>query len=71
MRHHYSVRLFVGLCAAALLLSVSTTALSEDSCTCSKQTDGSTFCTCVDDNGHTYCKSCPANGGDCTVVPCT
>lgn len=63
-------RLCASVCIAATLAAASTTARAEDSCTCSRQTDGSLFCTCVDDNGHTYCKSCPANGGTCSVVPC-
>ncbi len=32
-----------------------------DSCTCSKQTDGGQFCTCVNGKGIMYCKTCPAS----------
>ena len=40
------------------------------SCTSSQQPDGSTWKTCVDDNGRMYCESCPAGGGVCQVVSC-
>ena len=68
--HRLLARHLVSACLAATLMSASTLAVAEDSCSCSKQTDGTTFCVCVDDNGHQYCKSCPANGGACSTVPC-
>ncbi len=48
---------------------------SGDSCTCSKQTDNSQFCTCVDGKGVMYCKTCPAPDKDgkkqmCYKVKC-
>ncbi|MBW1811644.1 MAG: hypothetical protein JRJ87_25880 [Deltaproteobacteria bacterium] len=61
--------LFIAALALALSLGISVV-IAEPSCTCSKQTDGSTWCTCVGDDGKTYCMSCPANGGACTRVSC-
>jgi hypothetical protein len=62
--------LFLAAVAFVLLASASV-AVAEDSCTCSRQTDGSTWCTCVDDNGNMYCETCPANGGACSRVSCS
>lgn len=56
--------------AAALSLS-STVVLAADSCVWSRQPDGSDWGTCVNDKGTTYCQSCPANGGACSVVSCS
>ena len=55
--------------AVALSLA-SSAAFAADSCVWSKQPDGSTWGTCVNDKGQTYCESCPANGGACSVVTC-
>jgi hypothetical protein len=58
------------LMIVAMLSLATSAALAAPSCTCSKQTDGTSFCTCVDDKGVTYCMSCPANGGACSKVAC-
>jgi hypothetical protein len=60
---------FLAVLALALSLGGSV-AMAEPSCTCSKQPDGTTWCTCVGDDGRMYCESCPANGGACTRVSC-
>ena len=57
------------LIMAAMLALASSAAFAEDSCVSSKQTDGSTWKTCVSDTGQTYCQSCPA-GGACSSVTC-
>jgi hypothetical protein len=54
-----------------LMLSFTASAVTEENCTWATQTDGSKWGTCVDDNGHMYCQSCPANGtSPCARVPC-
>jgi len=53
-----------------MLSLASSAAFAEDSCVLSKQTDGSTWKTCVSDTGQTYCQSCPASGGACSNVTC-
>jgi hypothetical protein len=58
------------LIMAAMLSLASSAAFAEDSCVSSKQTDGSTWKTCVSDTGQTYCQSCPASGGACSNVTC-
>ena len=59
------------IAAIVITLSLaSSAAFAADSCVCSKQTDGSSFCTCVNDKGENVCKSCPANGAACTTVSC-
>jgi len=58
---------------AAIIFTLSfagSSAFAADSCTWSKQPDGSTWGTCVNDKGENICKSCPANGGACSVVTC-
>lgn len=64
-------RIFTIAFTAAGLAFGSTVALAEDSCTWSTQPDGSQWGTCVDNNGNTYCESCPAGGGPCSVVSCS
>ncbi len=41
------------------------------SCTCSKQTNGTYWCTCVDNNGRRYCLSCRSTDtSSCSRVNC-
>lgn len=63
----------LAITASAAMLSLASTAttMAADSCVWSRQPDGSNWGTCVNDKGATYCKSCPANGGACSVVSCT
>jgi len=64
-------RVMLFLAAALLALALACpVVLAAPSCTCSKQPDGSTWCTCVDDDGKMYCETCPASGGACTRVSC-
>ena len=62
-----------GILAAAFVLgmilcAVNIPAQAAQKCACSKQTDGSTYCVCVDDEGKTYCESC--KGVVCMRVKC-
>ena len=59
--------------AIAVIAAVSlasSAAFAADSCVWSKQPDGSIWGTCVNDQGRTFCQSCPANGNACFVVAC-
>lgn len=60
------------LCAAVLILTGNNVSFAEDSCAWAKQPDGTTWGTCVDDSGVTYCVSCPpgATAGSCSRVSC-
>lgn len=64
------LRIFGFAAVFAAVAALSTAALA-DNCTWSDQPDGSTWGTCVDDNGKMYCQSCPAGGGACSVVSCS
>ena len=55
---------------AAAFSFASSAALAADLCVSTKQADGSTWMTCVKDNGQTYCQACPADGTACSVVAC-
>lgn len=54
----------LGLISCAAIMP----AQAEPKCDCWRQTDGSTYCLCVDDEGKTYCESCKV--GICTRVKC-
>jgi len=41
------------------------------SCSCSKQPNGTYWCTCVDNSGRHYCVSCrSSDAGSCSRVRC-
>jgi hypothetical protein len=61
--------LTLAMITATLSLS-GTGAMAADSCVWSRQLDGSNWGTCVNDKGQTFCQSCPANGGACSLVTC-
>jgi hypothetical protein len=61
----------LGLAVVVAALSLSASVAVADNCTWAAQPDGSNWGTCVDDSGRTYCQSCPAGGGACSVVSCS
>jgi hypothetical protein len=59
------------LLVLALLMLAGMTALAEDNCSVwMKQTDGTYWRTCVEDNGHQYCQTADSNGKNVTRVAC-
>jgi len=56
-------------CAAVALPLMNTASCAQDSCTWSRQTDGSQFGVCVDNAGRNYCMS--RSGNNCSRVSCS
>jgi hypothetical protein len=55
----------------AILVAEATYSPAAASCTCSKQTNGTFFCTCVDTRGVRYCLSCRSSqNSSCSKVSC-
>jgi len=75
MTHRIPTRLLLLAVAAllavgAVLVAGGGAARAEPSCTWSRQTDGSIYGVCVDDNGRTFCVQCNSAGRNCTRVRC-
>jgi hypothetical protein len=63
---------FVLAVAGTLSVAGAIAPAAADTCTCSQQTDGTYFCTCVDERGNRYCVSCTSQDAkSCTKVKCS
>lgn len=61
----------LGVCVAVLSINTSN-AVAADSCTdWLKQSDGTYWRTCVDDNGRQYCQQLSADGKTISTVKCS
>ena len=55
---------------AVMLSFCGVAATADEKCNWSPKPDGTKVAVCAESDGRTICKSCPAGGGPCTVVPC-
>jgi uncharacterized membrane protein len=64
--------LYAMLAGAVVVLSLAATLTpAAASCTCSRQPNGTYFCTCVNNRGQRYCVSCrSSNTNSCSTVSC-